>query len=269
MEECGSLKLRRAERGTTPSTRVVCLQDSHLHAGGTTSPSLITTPELNGHRLYRTFLQRGELHMVCWLQGWEWEAARAARTARRAREILSPNFWKTWRRSRWWYFQNTHTNKCVFVESLWQLCNLLLGMRHWHVPNLLHTFFWIQLGRLHSSFLWSKSWQSRQQGWRRRWRDGSRIQPPERKQRAQPHRGRPGRFPRHAPRPRRMAHTRSLLASRVAPGEEKDWRVPEYAPQSEPLELSTRPLLGSLTNNGEHVTDLVAHACNNLYRWRK
>ena len=41
--------MRRAVRGTTPSTRVVCLQDSHLHAGRTLSLSLITTPELDGH----------------------------------------------------------------------------------------------------------------------------------------------------------------------------------------------------------------------------
>ena len=50
-EECGSPNPRRAERGTTPSTRVVCLQDSHLHAGGISSPPLITTPEFDALRV--------------------------------------------------------------------------------------------------------------------------------------------------------------------------------------------------------------------------
>ena len=35
--------------------RAICLQGPHLYAGRTTSPSLITTPEFNGHKLYRTF----------------------------------------------------------------------------------------------------------------------------------------------------------------------------------------------------------------------
>ena len=35
-------------------------------------------------------LECGELHMTCWLLGVEWKAARDARTARRARELLSP-----------------------------------------------------------------------------------------------------------------------------------------------------------------------------------
>ena len=50
-EKCGAPNPRRAERGTTPSTRVICLQDSHLHAGGTSSPSLPRGHHHARHRL--------------------------------------------------------------------------------------------------------------------------------------------------------------------------------------------------------------------------
>ena len=40
-------------------------------------------------------------------------------------------------------------------------------------------------------------------------------------------------------------------------------------PESEPLELPKRPLLGSPSYNDQHLMDLAAHGCNKLFRGKK